>query len=44
VLDTHTAAWSWGDGSTSAGSVTESNGSVGGGWHRAEQCREGPFL
>jgi hypothetical protein len=25
-LDTHTAVWTWGDGSTSAGSVTESNG------------------
>jgi hypothetical protein len=27
VLDTHTALWSWGDGNTSAGAVTESNGS-----------------
>lgn len=27
VLDTHTAVWDWGDGSTSAGSVTEANGS-----------------
>jgi hypothetical protein len=27
VRDTHTAVWSWGDSTTSAGSVTESNGS-----------------
>jgi PKD repeat protein len=27
VIDTHTAVWDWGDGSTSAGSVTEANGS-----------------
>ncbi len=27
VLDTHTAVWDWGDGSTSAGAVTEVNGS-----------------
>jgi hypothetical protein len=27
VLDTHTASWNWGDGNTSAGTVTESNGS-----------------
>jgi hypothetical protein len=27
VLDTHTAAWSWGDTTTSAGTVTETNGS-----------------
>jgi PKD repeat protein len=27
VLDTHTAVWDWGDGTTSNGSVTESNGS-----------------
>ncbi len=27
VLDTHTAVWDWGDGNTSAGSVTETNGS-----------------
>jgi hypothetical protein len=27
VLDTHTAVWDWGDGSTSAGSVNESGGS-----------------
>jgi hypothetical protein len=27
ILDTHTALWNWGDGSTSAGTVTESNGS-----------------
>jgi PKD repeat protein len=27
TLDTHTALWDWGDGSTSAGSVTEVNGS-----------------
>ena len=27
VLDTHTAVWSWGDGKSSAGTVTESNGS-----------------
>ncbi len=27
VLDTHTAVWSWGDGTTSAGTVTETNGS-----------------
>jgi predicted extracellular nuclease len=26
-LDTHTATWDWGDGNTSAGAVTESNGS-----------------
>lgn len=26
-LDTHTATWDWGDGSTSAGTVTESDGS-----------------
>lgn len=26
TLDTHTAEWDWGDGSTSAGTVTESNG------------------
>ncbi len=26
-LDTHTATWDWGDGSTSSGNVTESNGS-----------------
>ncbi len=26
-LDTHTALWDWGDGSTSAGTVTETNGS-----------------
>ena len=26
-LDRHTATWSWGDGTTSAGTVTESNGS-----------------
>ncbi len=26
-LDTHTAVWNWGDGSTSAGVVTETNGS-----------------
>jgi hypothetical protein len=28
VLDTHTAVWDWDDGSTSAGTVTETNGSV----------------
>jgi PKD repeat protein len=27
TLDTHTALWNWGDGNTSAGVVTESNGS-----------------
>jgi predicted extracellular nuclease len=27
VLDTHTALWNWGDGTTSAGSVSEANGS-----------------
>jgi hypothetical protein len=27
VRDTHTAAWNWGDGTTSTGSVTETNGS-----------------
>jgi len=27
VLDTHTALWDWGDGTTSAGTVTETNGS-----------------
>jgi DNA-binding beta-propeller fold protein YncE len=27
VLDTHTAVWDWGDGTTSNGTVTESNGS-----------------
>ncbi len=27
VLDTHTAVWNWGDGSTSAGTVSEANGS-----------------
>jgi YVTN family beta-propeller protein len=27
TLDTHTAQWSWGDGTTSAGTVTESSGS-----------------
>jgi hypothetical protein len=27
VLDTHTAEWEWGDGSTSAGTVTETDGS-----------------
>ena len=27
VLDTHTAIWDWGDGNTSTGGVTESNGS-----------------
>ena len=27
VLDTHTAIWSWGDSTTSAGTVTETNGS-----------------
>ncbi|MBI3000509.1 MAG: SBBP repeat-containing protein [Deltaproteobacteria bacterium] len=27
VPDTHTAVWSWGDGTTSAGTVTETNGS-----------------
>jgi hypothetical protein len=27
VLDTHTASWSWGDGTTSAGTVAETNGS-----------------
>jgi len=27
ILDTHTALWSWGDGTTTAGTVTESNGS-----------------
>jgi hypothetical protein len=27
VLDTHTAVWSWGDNTTSAGTVTEANGS-----------------
>jgi hypothetical protein len=27
VLDTHTAVWDWGDGSTSAGTVTKTNGS-----------------
>jgi hypothetical protein len=27
VLETHTAVWNWGDGTTSAGTVTESNGS-----------------
>ncbi len=26
-LDTHTATWDWGDGTTSSGTVTESNGS-----------------
>ena len=26
-LDTHTAAWDWGDGATTAGTVTEANGS-----------------
>ena len=26
-LDTHTAVWDWGDGSTSSGTITESNGS-----------------
>jgi hypothetical protein len=28
VLDTHTADWDWDDGSTSAGIVTETSGSV----------------
>jgi PKD repeat protein len=27
VLDTHTAVWNWGDGTTTSGTVTESNGS-----------------
>lgn len=27
VLDTHTASWNWGDGSTTTGTVTENNGS-----------------
>ncbi len=27
VLDTHTASWNWGDGNTTTGTVTESNGS-----------------
>jgi predicted extracellular nuclease len=27
MLDTHTAVWDWGDGTTSAGSVSETNGS-----------------
>jgi PKD repeat protein len=27
ILDTHTAVWDWGDGTTSAGAVTEANGS-----------------
>lgn len=27
VLDTHTALWDWGDGTTAAGTVTETNGS-----------------
>jgi N-acetylneuraminic acid mutarotase len=27
TLDTHTAVWNWGDGTTSAGTVTETNGS-----------------
>jgi streptogramin lyase len=27
ILDTHTAVWNWGDGSTSPGTVTETNGS-----------------
>lgn len=27
ILDTHTALWNWGDGSTSSGVVTEANGS-----------------
>ena len=27
MLDTHTAVWNWGDGSTSAGTVSETNGS-----------------
>ncbi len=27
VLDTHTSSWDWGDGNTSVGTVTESNGS-----------------
>jgi PKD repeat protein len=27
ILDTHTAAWDWGDGSTSTGTVNETNGS-----------------
>jgi hypothetical protein len=27
VRETHTAVWSWGDGTTSAGAITESNGS-----------------
>lgn len=27
VLDTHTASWNWGDGNSSTGTVTESNGS-----------------
>lgn len=27
VLDTHTASWNWGDGNTTSGTVTESNGS-----------------
>ena len=27
ILDTHTAVWNWGDGTTSAGTVTETNGS-----------------
>ena len=28
VLDTHTAVWTWGDGTTSPGAVTETNGSA----------------
>ncbi len=27
ALDTHTAVWNWGDGATSAGTITETNGS-----------------
>ena len=27
VLDTHTAQWDWGDGTSSAGTVNETNGS-----------------
>jgi len=30
TLDTHTAAWDWGDGNISAGSLTEADGSVSG--------------
>ncbi len=30
ILDTHTAVWDWGDDSTSAGTVAETNGSVSG--------------